>query len=156
MSFAVAEPARELVENTMSFFMTNHSEQRLHTVIYDGKCGFCRKQIEHLRRPDITGRLRFVSLHDPGVPGEFPDLSHDQLMVEMWVVAPDGSRYGGIRAVNRICRALPVMWPAAMVLAVPGMIYLGGIAYRHVAGRRYTLTGSACSDGVCRSGKKTE
>lgn len=130
--------------------MTNHSAQRLHTVIYDGQCGFCRQQIERLARLDIAGRLRFVSLHDPGVAAEFSDLTHDQMMAEMWVVTPDGSRYGGIRAIHRICRALPVLWPAAAVLGIPGMSSIGGVGYRHVAGRRYTLPGSACSDGVCR------
>ena len=37
------------------------------TVLYDGQCRFCRSQIAMLRRFDLGGRRRFVSLHDPEV-----------------------------------------------------------------------------------------
>jgi predicted DCC family thiol-disulfide oxidoreductase YuxK len=154
---AIAEPARDIGEHFPFYCrMKNECQRRQRTVIYDGHCGFCRQQVERLSRLDITGRLRFVSLHHPGVATEFPDLSHEQMMAEMWVVAPDGSRYGGIRAINQICRALPVLWPLATVLAVPGMINLGSVVYRYVAERRYRLAGSTCSDDGCRPGKYAE
>lgn len=64
-------------------------------VIFDGNCNFCRGQVERLARWDRGGRLAFVSLHDPLVAQRYPDLTHDQLMEQMYLVDQSGQRYGG-------------------------------------------------------------
>ena len=62
-------------------------------VIFDGHCQFCQAQVRRLARFDawskMLGRgakLSFISLHDPRVSERFPDLSHDQLMEQMYVI----------------------------------------------------------------------
>ena len=50
------------------------------TLIYDGHCRFCIAQVQRLARWDRSGKLAFVSLHDPRVAELCPDLTHDQLM----------------------------------------------------------------------------
>ena len=54
-------------------------------VLYDGQCRFCIGQIANLRRLDLFHRLRFVSLHEASVAQDYPDLSHEQLMEQMWL-----------------------------------------------------------------------
>ena len=54
-------------------------------VLYDGHCRFCTRQIETLRRLDGKNRLRFLSLHDPSVATDYPDLSFDQLSFDQFL-----------------------------------------------------------------------
>lgn len=65
-------------------------------VLYDGHCNFCKAQVTNLRRFDVFHRLQFVSLHEPFVSKIYPDLSYDQLMEQMWVVAPRETLCGGL------------------------------------------------------------
>jgi len=118
------------------------------TVVYDGECRFCRGQIGLLRRLDPGGRLRFVSLHDPSVARDFPELTADDLMREMYVIDRQGRARGGATAVRYLSRRLPLLWPLAVPLHVPGSLPLWRWLYRAVARNRYRLAGR-CDEGTC-------
>jgi predicted DCC family thiol-disulfide oxidoreductase YuxK len=118
-------------------------------VLYDGECNFCRSQIDTLRRLDGRGRLKFVSLHDPLVHQRYPDLSHEQLMDQLWIVSRDGSRYGGASAVRFLSRRLPILWAIAPILHFPGSLGLWQYLYRQIAKRRYRIAGRTCENGTC-------
>lgn len=118
-------------------------------VLYDGHCRFCTRQIETLKRLDGRNRLRFLSLHDPSVATDFPDLSFDQLMAEMWVISIDGVRYGGANALRYLSRRLPILWPVSPLLHFPGSMPIWKWLYRQVAKRRYRIAGRTCEDGTC-------
>lgn len=118
-------------------------------VLYDGQCNFCVSQIAHLRRFDTPGRLRFVSLHEPNVAVDYPDLSREQLMEQMWVIDPQGGRHGGAYALRYLSRILPLLWPIAPLLHVPGMMPVWSWLYRQVANRRYAIAGKNCEGGTC-------
>ena len=119
------------------------------TVLYDGHCRFCRGQIAMLRRFDVGGSLRYVSLHDPEVGRDFPELAPDDLMRQMYVVDTRGRARGGAEAVRYLTRRLPLLWPLALPLHVPGSLPLWSALYRFVAKRRYAIAGS-CDGGTCR------
>jgi predicted DCC family thiol-disulfide oxidoreductase YuxK len=119
------------------------------TVLYDGNCRFCRSQIALLRRCDPTGKLRYVSLHDPAVAHDFPELSPESLMREMHVVDTAGHARAGAEAVRYLSRRLPLLWPLAIPLHVPGSLPLWQGLYRFVARHRYRLAGR-CDEGTCR------
>ena len=120
-------------------------------VIYDGECKFCTASIVTLRRLDGQGRLRFLSLHDPSVRIDFPDLTHDMLMSQMWVVTMEGKRYPGADAMRYLSRRLPILFPLAPLLHIPFSMPLWRWLYRFIARNRYRIAGSsACSDGSCR------
>jgi predicted DCC family thiol-disulfide oxidoreductase YuxK len=55
-------------------------------LIYDGQCVFCRGQVERLAAWDGRESLAFLSLHDPLVAERYPDLTHEQLMEQMYVI----------------------------------------------------------------------
>ncbi|KAA5542755.1 DUF393 domain-containing protein [Roseiconus nitratireducens] len=124
-------------------------------VIFDGDCNFCTAQVRNLRRLDCCGgRLSFLSLHDPRVRERYPDLTHDQLMEQMYVIDQHGGRHGGADAVRYLSRRLPLLWPAAPVLHVPGTARLWRWMYGQVAKRRYKLAGkrdgaSGCENDAC-------
>ena len=119
-------------------------------VLYDSECNFCTASIETLRRLDGRQRLRFVSLHDPIVQLEYPDLTYDQLIAEMWVISYDGRRFGGADAMRYLSRRLPILFPLAPLLHIPFSMPLWRWMYRFIARNRYRIAGRKCSNGACR------
>ena len=121
------------------------------TVLYDGACRFCRGQIALLRRLDPTGRLAFTSLHDPSVGRDFPEIPPADLLTQMYVVDRQGLARGGAEAVRYLSRRLPLLWPVALPLHVPGSLPLWRSLYRLVARNRFRIAGR-CDEGTCRIG----
>jgi predicted DCC family thiol-disulfide oxidoreductase YuxK len=119
------------------------------TVLYDGQCRFCRSQIALLRRLDLGGSLAFTSLHDPAVAADYPEISRDDLLSQMYVVSRSGEARGGAEAVRYLSRRLPLLWPAAVLLHVPGSLPLWKSLYAFVARNRMRIAGR-CDDGTCR------
>ena len=119
------------------------------TVLYDGQCRFCRSQIALLRRLDLGGSLHFTSLHDPAVPEVFPELSRDDLLAQMYVIDTAGRARGGAEAVRYLSRKLPLLWPLAVLLHIPGTLPLWQALYRFVARNRMRIAGS-CTESTCR------
>lgn len=119
------------------------------TVIYDGHCRFCRSQIALLRRLDLPGSLDFVSQHEPSVRRDFPELAPDDLHAQMYVVDRGGRARGGAEAVRYLARRLPLLWPLALPLHVPGSMPLWKSLYGFVARNRFRIAGT-CDKGTCR------
>ncbi|QDV14112.1 hypothetical protein CA51_40060 [Rosistilla oblonga] len=119
-------------------------------VIFDGQCNFCRGGVERLNWLDRRNRLAFISLHDERVAERYPDLSHDDLMQEMFVVDGQGKRHGGSDAVRYLSRQLALLWPIMPVLHLPGSAGVWRWMYKQVAKRRYRLAGKNCDSGSCK------
>jgi hypothetical protein len=63
------------------------------------------------------------------------DLARKDLEAEMYVIYR-GKAYRGFYGYRRIATSLPVLWPLAPWLFLPGISYLGALAYSHVARNR--------------------
>lgn len=125
---------------------------RPHTevLIFDGNCRFCIAQMRLLNRLDTRDRLAFVSLHDEEVTGRWPDLTHDQLMEQMYLVDRSGNRHGGAAAFRYLSRILPPLWPLAPLLHIPFSLPLWRFGYRVVARYRYRFGRvNECEEGSC-------
>ena len=119
-------------------------------VIFDGHCRFCTGQVQRLNRWDGGGRLAFLSLHDPVVAQRYPDLSHDQLMQDMYLVDRQGHRHRGAAAFRYLSRRLPRLWWLAPVMHIPFSLPLWQFLYRQVAKHRYWFGKTEqCDDGAC-------
>ena len=119
-------------------------------VIYDGQCKFCTAQVERLEKFDGRGRIAFVSLHDPRAAQLCPDLTHDQLMEQMYLVTFQGQRYGGAAAIRYLSRRLPRLWLLAPLLHIPWSLNFWQWAYRQFAKRRYRFGRvDTCTNDVC-------
>lgn len=118
-------------------------------VIWDGNCNFCRAQVERLHRLD-SGRLTYVSLHDPRVAQWCPELTHQQLMDQMWVVTPAGEQFGGADAGRYLSRKLPKLRWLMPLMHIPFSMPLWRWLYHQIAQRRYRLAGNSCDEeGSC-------
>ena len=131
---------------TLSSQTSNQSAAQI-VVLYDGQCNFCTSQVKNLERLDGKCRLRLISLHDPVVARDYPDLSFQQLMDQMWVVAYDGRKFGGADAIRYLSRHLPMLWPLAPLMHIPGSMPIWRYLYRQIAKRRYKIAGRNCDEG---------
>lgn len=115
-------------------------------VIYDGHCRFCTNSVRRLH--GLAGkRLAFLSLHDAEVARRFPQLTHEQMMEEMFVVDRQGTVRGGAVAFRYLTRRLPWLWVLAPCLHLPFSLGLWRFLYRQVAKRRYFWGKTGDCDG---------
>ena len=97
------------------------------TLIYDGKCHFCRRWVERVRRWDARCRLDFVTYQTPDLEARFPGVSRDECRHAMHLVDEDGAVYRGAAAGREVLArlprgrlwALPFRLPGALAIAEP-------------------------------------
>ncbi|MEM6691801.1 MAG: DUF393 domain-containing protein [Planctomycetota bacterium] len=118
-------------------------------VIYDGDCVFCRAGVRQVHRLDLGRKLAFLSLHDPRVASRYPNLSHDQLMEQMYIVDQNGTQHGGSEAVKYLSRRLLTLWLVMPILHIPGTAGLWRWGYHQVAKHRYRIAGKSCETDAC-------
>ena len=124
-------------------------------VIWDGKCNFCRSQVERLRRLD-SDKLSYLSLHDGRVAEIAPGLTHQQMMEQLWVVTTGGESYGGADAGRYLSRKLPKLWWLMPWLHIPFSMPGWRWLYKLVAARRYRVAGERCDEGgTCELHQRT-
>src|SRR5262249_32378090 len=106
-----------------------------------------------LARWDANGRrLAFLSLHDPEVHTRFPQLTHDQLMQEMYLVDRRDQIHRGAEAFRYLTTRLPRLYPLTVLLYIPFSLPLWHWTYRQIARRRYQIMGKTheCDGDACR------
>ncbi|MBX3412248.1 MAG: DUF393 domain-containing protein [Pirellulales bacterium] len=121
-------------------------------VLYDGQCKFCLAGVERLQFFDCQKRLAYLSLHDPEVARRWPDLDHDELMRNMYIIeGATGRRHRGADALRYLTRRLRRLWWLAPLLYIPGSMPFWRWCYSQFATRRYLLFGKveACDSGSC-------
>ena len=119
-------------------------------VIWDGKCNYCRQQVQRLERFDKDSQLAYLSLHDPRTSQLVPNLSYNDLMDQLWVVTESGAQYGGADAGRYLSRKLRRLWWLAPILHIPGTMPFWRWLYKQVAKRRYRISGVQCDEnGTC-------
>jgi predicted DCC family thiol-disulfide oxidoreductase YuxK len=120
-------------------------------VIFDGHCRMCTAQVRKLVWWDCQHRLAYLSLHDPEVARRYPDLTHDALMKEIYIVDGRGTRHRGAGAIRYLSRRLRRLWWLAPLLHIPGSLPLWQWLYRQVAKRRYRFGRTDdCDNGSCQ------
>jgi len=119
-------------------------------LIYDGHCRICSSQVRNIERWLAGGRLAYISLHDPLVAERYPDLSHDDMMRQMYLIDRQGGRHGGATAMRYLSRRLPKLWWLAPLMHIPGSMPLWHGLYRFVARNRYRFGKlDDCDNGAC-------
>lgn len=121
------------------------------TIYFDGACRVCSAEMEHYRRKEHGGRLRFVDISSPEFrPGE-PGPSLADFMARMHVQDAGGRFFTGVEAFQVIWRACPEPWlhQAARLLNLPGIKQIARIGYALFARYRYLLPKKPCTDGSC-------
>lgn len=119
-------------------------------VLFDGMCEFCKRGVALWKRLDWRGRLAFQDCRDTAnLPHCAEPLDRHRMLEEMHVVTPDRKHaLRGYAAIRWMAWRVPLGWPVAPLMYLPGVPWLGNRAYRWIARRRYRLV--PCSHGECR------
>ena len=116
-------------------------------VLIDGECPMCRGLARRLAWFDWLDRLSFEDASNPAVRcRRAPGLDEASALAAMHVILPDGSRRSGFDGFLLIARAVPLLWLAGAIGALPGIRLLGRFIYRIVAANR---SRGRCTDTVC-------
>ena len=120
-------------------------------MLYDGRCRFCRTQVERLLWWDCQGHLAYLSMHDTEAAERFPDVSSERLLDEMCIVDQKGRKHWGAQAVRHLTLRLRRLWWLAPLMWLPGMMLIARPIYRLIARYRYRLMGKIeeCEEGTC-------
>jgi len=118
-------------------------------VLYDGQCPLCRKSVSYLQWLDWLGRLSYFDARDAEyLPVAEVPLNPGRLLEEMHLLTPDRKQvHHGFRALRWLAWRLPLLWPIAPLLYLPGAPALGQRMYLWVARNRFQLV--PCHGGTC-------
>lgn len=120
------------------------------TVLYDGDCPLCVREIEMLRRRDPeAGRAAFEDIAAPGFDAGRYGTTQQALMARIHGVLPSGELVEGVEVFRRVYSAVGLGWLTAPT-AWPVLRPLFDAAYRWFARNRLRLTGRGeVCDGNC-------
>jgi len=110
-----------------------------HLVLYDGECPLCIFQMRLLTWLDWFNALALIPLTDPRAQQAAPQLDREQLLAAMHCVAKDGRIYRGARCIRFVGMRLPLLVPLAVLLWVPGVIWVAEKVYNLIARNRKVL-----------------
>ncbi len=112
-----------------------------HLVLYDDECPLCIFQMKLLTWLDWLNVAALVPLSSEraqeAVP---PDLDRDALRAAMHVVTAQGRVHRGARCIRFLALRMPLLFPIALLLWVPGVIWVAEFVYNLVARNRLILS----------------
>ena len=121
------------------------------TIVYDGTCRYCLRQMDWIRRNDRAGAFSFQPNQAPDLLQRFPQLATDDLNTGLRLVQPDGNVQVGADAVYHVARQLPRTRWFAWLYRVPVLHSIARWTYGYIAARRYKLAGRCEPDDTnCR------
>lgn len=109
-------------------------------LLYDGDCCFCVKAVARVQALDPTGRLEPVNFRAADLKALDPRLSSEVCEARIQLLERGGRLSEGFDAFRRLTLRLPLMWPAAPVMNLPGMRYVGIPLYDWIARIRFELS----------------
>lgn|SRR5215510_12008691 len=118
------------------------------TVLFDDRCGKCRRFVRLSSTLDLAGHLDPIGLSNPRIAREFGHFDPDALNFEMHVIDSRGRVFVGFYAIRRIAREVPLMWPFAALLYIPGVSAAGEPIYAWIARTRYGSLGPIQCDAT--------
>src|SRR5687768_10586864 len=100
-----------------------------HLVLYDDECPLCVFQMKLLSWLDWYNALALVPLSDDRARMIAPQLRREDLLEAMHVVTRQGRIYRGARCIRFVGMRLPLLVPIAVLLWVPGVIWIAEHVY---------------------------
>ena len=117
---------------------------------YDDTCPMCTFQMKVITWLDWFNCIRLVPASSPDVQRLAPGLRHEQLMAAIHSIGPDGTIQRGARALRFVGMRLPLMIPLALILWLPGVIWIAERVYMWISRNRYVLSKVFGCKEACR------
>lgn len=113
-------------------------------VLFDARCGTCRRARRWLERHEQLVPLVFVPLQSPAARRLVPSLSEAELRIALTVVGSDGAVWRGEKAFLMCLWALRKYRLWAHRLAAPTLYPLARRLFRRISRRRARCESSEC------------
>lgn len=123
------------------------------TVIYDGNCHFCIKQVERIKELDTGNSLDYCPRQSEDLHGRFPELKDMNFEEGMRFVSKKRQIYVGADAVYQIATKLPGIALIAWIYLLPGINQVAKLIYSWIAANRQRL-GQNCQNNACSTGSQ--
>jgi len=111
-----------------------------HIVLYDGDCSLCTFQMRVITWMDWFNTVSLLPIADPRAQEVAPRLTRTDLQEAIHCVAKDGRIYRGARCLRFIGMRMLLAVPFALVMWIPGVIYVAEIFYRWLSRNRLLLS----------------
>ena len=110
-------------------------------VLYDHKCGLCKKEILFYKKKDKTNIINWADIHENKESLGNYNLDFDQAMKSFHFIDEKNKQFKGVDAFIKIYQYLPGWKLAAKILSFPGIYHLATLGYRCFAFIRYRFHG---------------
>ena len=111
-----------------------------HIVLYDGDCSLCTFQMRVITWLDWFNAVSLLPIADPRAAALAPQLTREDLLEAIHCLTRDGKIHRGARCLRFIGLRMPLAFPFALLLWLPGVIYLAEIGYRWISRNRHLLS----------------
>ncbi len=128
---------------------TESPTRQTHVVLYDDECPLCTFQMKMLSWLDWFNTLSLVPLSDPQAKALAPSLTREDLLEAIHCVTPTGRIYRGARCLRFVGMRLPLLIPMALILWIPGVIYVAERIYQWISRNRLVLSRIFGCKGAC-------
>ena len=118
-------------------------------VLYDDECSFCTFQSRVITWLDWFNTVSLLPISSPRVKEIAPRLTRTDLLEAMHCVAANGRIYRGARCIRHISLRMPLAFPVALFLWIPGVIGVAELVYRMVSRNRHTISRLFGCKGAC-------
>ncbi len=108
-------------------------------VLFDDECSLCTFQSRVITWLDWFNTVSLVPISNPRVAGIAPGLTREDLSEAIHCVTARGRIHRGARCIRHISLRMPAAFPVALVLWIPGIIYVAEIIYRWLSRNRHLL-----------------
>lgn len=122
------------------------------TLLYDGECPLCMKEVNMLRRRSDArgGTLGFIDIAELDFEEMGVGVDYETAMGKIHAVRPDGSLVVGVQVFRDAYEAVGLGWVYS-VLRIPGAPWLAERVYDVWADKRLQLTGRDTLEAIVRS-----
>ncbi len=111
-----------------------------HVVLFDSDCPLCTFQMKLLTWLDWFDALRLLPISNPEASLVAPSIHREDLLEAIHCVALGGKVHRGARCLRFVGMRLPLLIPMALVLWIPGVIWVAERIYQWVSRNRHLLS----------------
>lgn len=120
--------------------LSRMAEPEKHRILYDDECWMCTFQMRMLTWLDWCDVARLSPVSDPATLKLVPGLTREDLLEAIHCVPSEGAVLRGARALRFIGMRMPMLVPMALVLWLPGVIWVAERVYAWVSRNRHLLS----------------
>ncbi|MBI3552822.1 MAG: DUF393 domain-containing protein [Elusimicrobia bacterium] len=110
-------------------------------LLFDGACCFCAAWAGRIAALDPTGRVKTADFRKTDLHALDPRLCAERCEARLQLLERGGRLCEGFAAFQRLSLLLPLLWPAAPLMHIPGLRLIGEPVYDLVASLRFRLSG---------------